>query len=495
MAKTFFITGATGLLGSSIAQRLLRDSNRIIFLARGKDKISAYKRIIDAISFWDNKPDISRNHRIEVLEGDVDAKNFGLSKSDISLIKDSSPALIHCSACTSFDEKKREATFKTNLEGTHNLLELAIETNCRELNYVSTAYVAGDTDRRFFEDDLDLSQKFNNSYEESKFEAEKLLRHFHNKTNISLNVFRPSIIMGDSVCGKTFNFNGLYTYIRAISAIGKKYSCKDGKIPLRLECNKNTVKNIVPVDFVSRAVAEIVKSENERGLRTYHLTNPNPPTLEWLNSTLHEILGLAKLDLISESGNGEKCLSKREMLIKNSISAYRPYLFNEPEFDVSQTSFILKEKGVLFPPTDKKYFFLIINYFMNTLGKELNLCTSLINNFEIMMSAYIGKEVIPGLSSLTQEFVLTLKDTCKSYRIKIENGRLKAFDSNIPERTCFRFITSSTTFENLLETKIRPQDAFFKKKIEIEGSIIEALSLSTVFEKFFQIFREQMNAA
>ena len=41
---------------------------------------------------------------------------------------------------------------------------------------VSTAYVAGTHTGRFTEDDLDVGQGFRNTYEQSKFESEQLVR-------------------------------------------------------------------------------------------------------------------------------------------------------------------------------------------------------------------------------------------------------------------------------------------------------------------------------
>jgi hypothetical protein len=62
--------------------------------------------------------------------------------------------------------------------------------------HVSTAYVAGRFHGIFKETDLDLGQGFRNTYEQSKFEAEKAIGEAAGE--LPLVIARPSIIVGDS---------------------------------------------------------------------------------------------------------------------------------------------------------------------------------------------------------------------------------------------------------------------------------------------------------
>src|SRR5207253_1615626 len=75
----------------------------------------------------------------------------------------------------------------------------------QRLGYISTAFVGGSYPDRFGEDDLDVGQRFRNSYEQSKFEAE-LVMHAHMR-NLPITVLRPSIIIGHSQSGATSAFN------------------------------------------------------------------------------------------------------------------------------------------------------------------------------------------------------------------------------------------------------------------------------------------------
>ena len=86
----------------------------------------------------------------------------------------------------------------------------------RRFSYVSTAYVAGTHDGEFSEDQLDVGQGFRNPYERSKFEAEQLVRAYRGR--LPIQVFRPSIIVGERATGWTVSFNVLYAPLKAFAA-------------------------------------------------------------------------------------------------------------------------------------------------------------------------------------------------------------------------------------------------------------------------------------
>src|SRR5204863_5985469 len=112
-----------------------------------------------------------------------------------------------------------EASRRTNVEGTRRVLEFAERCHerggLRRLCYISTAYVAGEHSGPFSEDDLDVGQRFRNPYEQSKFEAERLVTRWPSRMPIT--VVRPSIIVGESDSGWTASFNVLYWPLRAFA--------------------------------------------------------------------------------------------------------------------------------------------------------------------------------------------------------------------------------------------------------------------------------------
>ena len=67
----------------------------------------------------------------------------------------------------------------------------------------------------FRETDLDLGQGFRNTYEQSKFDAEKAIGEAAG--DLPLAIARPSIVVGDSRSGWTPAFNVIYWPMRAFS--------------------------------------------------------------------------------------------------------------------------------------------------------------------------------------------------------------------------------------------------------------------------------------
>ena len=125
--------------------------------------------------------------------------------------------IVHSAASVSFTLGIDEAR-EINLEGTRRMLELAELAQERGgldcYGHVSTAFVAGNHPGGFAECDLDLGQTFHNSYEQSKFEAEQLVR---SHDGLPYTIMRPSIVVGDRNNGWTAAFNVLYWPLRAFA--------------------------------------------------------------------------------------------------------------------------------------------------------------------------------------------------------------------------------------------------------------------------------------
>jgi len=126
----------------------------------------------------------------------------------------------------------------------------------RRVVHVSTAYVSGRHAGDFGEGDLDLGQKFRNTYERSKNEAELLLREAN---DLPLAIARPSIVVGHSVSGWTSAFNVLYWPMRAFERGLLQ------EVPARAD----SIVDFVPVDYVTDGILALLDDEQACG--TYNL--------------------------------------------------------------------------------------------------------------------------------------------------------------------------------------------------------------------------------
>ncbi len=259
--KSVLITGTTGFLGMELLARYLEGSDRHVHaLVRARDDEEASERVRGVIENVCGDRDAHRL-RWTAVAGDLEAPDLGLGTDRRrSLARDVSD-VVHSAATVSF-ELPLEDSRRINVLGTRRLLELADlcrrEGGIRRFAHVSTAYVAGDHVGTFEEDRLELGQGFRNSYERSKFEAEKLVHQ--SAERLPVQVFRPSIIVGEQGSGWTPAFNVLYPPLRAFQS---------GAL-VALPARPTTPVDVVPVDYVADAIFELANQPAEVG-EVHHL--------------------------------------------------------------------------------------------------------------------------------------------------------------------------------------------------------------------------------
>jgi thioester reductase-like protein len=250
------LTGATGFVGGEILARLLRRGDRHVYaLIRADDDERASARLQETIRSLLGTID-PWSRRATAVAADLEAPDLGLDEARREWLARRTTLVIHSAATISF-ELGLEESRRVNVEGTRRMLDLAeLASACGGLEcftHISTAYVAGDHRGRFGEGDLAVGQRFRNPYERSKFEAEALVR----SRSLPTQVFRPSIVVGDSNTGWTPAFNVLYFPLRAFA---------QGNLPV-LPTRRSALVDVVPVDYVASAVIALAG----RPGTTYHL--------------------------------------------------------------------------------------------------------------------------------------------------------------------------------------------------------------------------------
>jgi len=263
MGERVLLTGGTGLLGSQIVKRILRDcpSTRLSLLVRSTAREAARSRVDKLLAGVLDVPDASiARDRVEVVEGDIADPAFGLSAACAGELAARVDHVIHCAATVRFD-LPLEVARRHNTEGTRNVLGFAGRlSGLRRFDYVGTAYVAGRRAGLVREDELDVGQGFWNSYEQTKMEAEKLVRAFG--ANHPTAIHRPSIIVGDSRTGETTGFQGLYQVLPLYSR----------SLILAIPADPRTRVDLVPIDYVLDALFALMNDEKSIG-GSFHLAS------------------------------------------------------------------------------------------------------------------------------------------------------------------------------------------------------------------------------
>ena len=272
------ITGATGFLGREVLTRYLeRTDRRVYAIVRADDDAAAEERLRDGLREATGT-EVAESDLLTAVAGDVQEPGFGLGDADRERLARDVHDVVHAAASVSFALPLDESR-SINVDGTRNVLAFAHDCaesgGLRRLTYVSTAYVAGTHDGDFGEDDLAVGQEFRNPYEQSKYEAERLVRS--RSKDLPVQIVRPSIVVGERQSGWTGSFNVLYAPLKMFVR---------GGVPA-LPGVEDAPVDVVPVDYVADAIFELSTSDDASDNRTYHLVAGREAT------TVGRLVGLA----------------------------------------------------------------------------------------------------------------------------------------------------------------------------------------------------------
>ena len=259
-----------------LARYLERGDRSVVALVRAGSDEAARARIEAVLDNLFGARGRTYIRRVQAVAADLAAPDLGLGRDRTEELARRVSTVVHSAASVSFTLPLCEAR-GINLEGTKRMLDFgelaAARGGLDRYGHVSTAYVAGTHEGRFTESDLDLGQGFHNSYEQSKFEAEQLVR---TRSGLPTVVLRPSIVVGDRRSGWTAAFNVLYWPLRAFA---RGLFAAIPAIP-------SAPVDVVSIDYVADAIHALCEELGEAG-ETYNLTAGENA------STIGEIAGIA----------------------------------------------------------------------------------------------------------------------------------------------------------------------------------------------------------
>lgn len=340
MDGVVLLTGATGLLGRYLLRDLLARGQQMAVVVRGNERMSAEARVAALMAAWE-KRGFSGLAAPKVLTGDITSPLLGLNDEDRAWVGEHCDMVLHNAASLSFEDARSEddEPWRTNLGGTQNVLELCRQLEIRDFHHVSTAYVCGLRTGTVLEDELYVGQAFGNDYEKSKLQSEESVRNADFLAPPT--VYRPAIIVGDSETGFTTTFHGFYALLRlAVTLVRmvENNASPEWLIPLK-ELAGREMKNLVPVDWVSAVITDIVCRREQWG-KTYHVTPAEPTSVATIRDVIERAIGYEgttefageNVQLGGNEGNPD-LQAALESAFYEQIQVYATYWRNDPEFD------------------------------------------------------------------------------------------------------------------------------------------------------------------
>jgi nucleoside-diphosphate-sugar epimerase len=358
------VTGASGFLGSHLMVEFLRRGYPVIALCRSKEGVSGTERIGRLLKWFGMSQEEAK--RLEVVEAFLDRPHLGLEEETYAFLMGQIDEIFHCAGDTSFAEKNRASVENANLKGLGFLLDLALAGRCRFFHYVSTAYAAGRREGHCPETHTE-TREFTNVYEETKHRAEKLVLEACKKGGMHCNIYRPSIVYGDSVTGKTLRFNALYYPVRTAQYFKELYLKdllkKEGEnakkmgvrmeedgslyLPIRIAKEGYGRLNVIPVDFFVKACLAIM--EESLSGDVFHIVSNHPNTLDELVDYTERFLNISGIRTVERHEFQKTQKNAFDLLVAGYIDIYEPYMRDRRIFISQKADGILEKRGIHCP--------------------------------------------------------------------------------------------------------------------------------------------------
>jgi farnesol dehydrogenase len=174
------VTGATGFIGNRLVEELLKRGNEVHVLARSEKKVSGLY-----------------GKRVAFFKGDLwetDVIQEAVNNCEV---------VFHLAAFANIWSKDKLLTYKTNVLGTKNMLEAAVQKNVKKVVFTSSAAVFPPSKNG---EDVDetavLPEKYLTDYETTKVQAEQLCLEYCKK-GLDVVIVNPPRVFGPGLLNKS----------------------------------------------------------------------------------------------------------------------------------------------------------------------------------------------------------------------------------------------------------------------------------------------------
>ena len=253
----YFVTGATGFIGSYLVARLVRRRGPIYALVRK----SSLERLAALRTMWGVD-----DTRVVAIVGDLAKPSLGVGAADLRKVKGKIDHVFHLAAIYDL-QASAEDQQAANVEGTRHAVQFAAAVEAGCVHHVSSIAAAGLYEGVFREDMFEEAEELDHPYFRTKHDAEGVVRR---ECRRPFRIYRPGFVVGDSKTGQIDKIDGPYYFFKTIQKMREivppwmpTIGIEGGRI------------NIVPVDFVADALDHLAHKKGLDG-KCFHLTDPEP---------------------------------------------------------------------------------------------------------------------------------------------------------------------------------------------------------------------------
>lgn len=312
------LTGATGFLGRHVClewlSKLKEPKARLICLVRAKDDKTAQERlerVYDQSSTEMRKAfhELSKG-KLTVMAADIAMPNFGLTAEAFTELTQAVDRICHVGALVNH-RLSYEHLFAPNVNGTAEIIKLAITYKRKAIDFVSTVSVLPLLDRAETNKEnappcakVKLSDAYASGYAASKWAAELLLRDASEVCDIPANILRGNMMLAHRDYTGAINPSDMFTRL-LFSLIAT------GVAPKSFYAGSAVNYDGLPVDLVASSVVGVGEI-GDAGVMTANIHNYNVGDGFSLDAITDELRSLGYgIEVIEDYGDWFQRLSDR----------------------------------------------------------------------------------------------------------------------------------------------------------------------------------------
>ena len=261
---SYFVTGATGFIGRYLVAELLARSDSsndgsgqsIYVLVRS----ASSAKLAELMRWWGTEAE-----RVVPIEGDLAAPGLGIDKIHREQLRGKVTHFFHLAAVYDL-EATAEAMEAANIDGTRHALEFAHFVHAGCFHLFSSIASAGLYDGVFMEEMFDEARGLDHPYFRTKHESEALVRR---NARVPWRIYRPGMVVGHSQTGHITKVDGPYYFFKMQQILRRNLPSWVPMVGI-----EGGYVNVVPVDYVVRAVAHLAHLEGY-DRQCFHITDPD----------------------------------------------------------------------------------------------------------------------------------------------------------------------------------------------------------------------------